>query len=240
MKKTSKQLVNENITILQAMTTCRELHQWAKANGCDSASGFSAFKKALLAAGIDYDGVKNAAKDSLAGQVTHDITLYSDAKASHGRFGICGADGNVVWHGRFFAEDNAREQSDAELEAAKKAVWMASKIKEAAGAKVAKLTLLVDAQWLVYQDNSKQKGFVLTQLATRFGLVLDVQWIPGTDNPADEWTVASGYKKWSDNDLKSMATPVVSEDKPSPFTASAATMAVATTVAAIGMQLSLF
>lgn len=44
--------------------------------------------------------------------------------------------------------------------------------------------------------------------AKRFGLILNVEWIPGTQNPADEWTVATGFKKWSDNDLASLAKEI--------------------------------
>lgn len=199
---------------LSAATSHTELRKWAMENGINSASGFSSFKKALLEIGIDYEAMRQAEfsqkADELAAAITHEITLHTDAKASHSRFAICDAEGEPLWHGRFFEGDRDfnGEQSSGELAAAKKAVWLASKIMEAVGAKAARLTLKVDAQWLCYQDHAKQKGYVLTQLCRKFNLELKVEWIPGSENPADKWTVANGYKKWQDNNLNDLATPI--------------------------------
>jgi hypothetical protein len=209
MKKTIAQQVAEAESLLRTLGTHTELREWAIKNGMDNRSAFPKFKAALLNIGIDYDKIKTGIHAMKAAEVenaiTHEVTLYTDAKASAGRYGICDKIGNVVMHGRFFDDDDAGEQSRAELCAAKKAVWLASKIKEAVGATAIKLTLLVDAQWLVWQDHAGQKGYVLTQMARKYNIQLSVEWIPGSENPADKWTVASGYKKWSDNDLVSLA-----------------------------------
>lgn len=201
---------------LKAMTTVKELRAWALANGMDNRAAFPRFKIALQGLGIDYDNLKSTAKaEKLAeieAKVTHELILFSDAKASAGRFGITDAVGDVLWHGRFFDTDDADEQSRAELCAALKAVWLASKIKEAHGFQNMKLTLYIDAQWLTYQDSPKQKGYRLTEQAQKFGLLLDVVWVSGKRNPADKWTVAQGYKKWSDNDLKSVIIAVVEKE----------------------------
>ena len=147
--------------------------------------------------------------EDLQKSIKYSLTLYCDAKASAGRYGICDKDGNVVWHGRFFEEDDAGEQSRAELSAAKKAVWFASKVKESLEQNALMLNLFVDAEWLTYQDHGGQKGYVLTQIARKYNIKLNVSWIPGVENPADEWTTASGFKKWSDNDLTKLAEPII-------------------------------
>ena len=240
MKTPSKKLVSANLETLKAMGTPRELHTWAKAQGIDSASGFAAFKKALLAAGIDYDGMKQDAREARAAEATHSLILYSDAKWSADRYAVCDKEGNPVWFGKFFAQ--MASQAECELDAANKAVWFASKVKEAVGATSLRLTLYVDAQYLIYQDSPKQKGYELTKAADKFGIALDVQWIPGNENPADQYTVCAGFKKWSDNDLGSLAEVIAPAAEPSTTIADAAAIVAPVVMAAVafGTQLSLF
>jgi len=205
---------------LKEMKTHGELRQWAIANGMDNRSAFPRFKKSLLDIGIDYNairsGIKKEKRKALEQAVNYETTLYVDAKASADRFAITDEDGNVLWYGRFFDNDRDYdgEQSSAELAAAKKAVWFAGKIKETLNEDAIRLNLYVDAQWLLYQDHPGQKGFVLTQLANRYNVQLNLEWIPGKDNPADEWTTASGYQKWSENDLSALAQPVSGDAPP--------------------------
>lgn len=215
MKKlTTKELVKQNEQALKILTTHTELRAWALQNGLDSAAGFSNFKKGLLEIGIDYEairsGITTEQRKELISSITHEVTLFTDAKASAGRYGICDVNGDPLWYGRFFDNDDAGEQSRAELCAAEKAVWLASKIAEAAGLKAIKLILKTDAQWLVYQDHSKQKGYVLTQKSKKLNIDLVVEWVPGVENPADKYTVCSGFQKWQDNNLASL--PVLIEE----------------------------
>lgn len=212
---TIKQQVIAAKELLTTYTTHTQLREWALSNGMDNRSAFPKFKIALLEIGMDYDqiktGIANVNAEEMESQITHQVTFYSDAKCSAGRFGICDQNGEVLWHGRFFETDDAGEQSRSELCAALKAVWLASKVKEAIGATAIALTLIIDAQWLTYQDHAGQKGYKLTQLARKHNIKLSVEWISGKNNPADEWTVASGYKKWSDNDLASLAMTYLQE-----------------------------
>ena len=193
---------------LTKMTTHGELRNWAISNGMDNRSAFPKFKDALNEIGMDYDeikqGIKKVKEEELQSKLKYQVELFVDAKASAGMYGITDKDGNVLWYGKFFPDDDAGEQSRAELAAAKKAVWLASKIKEAINQEAIELYLNVDAQWLIYQDHAGQKGYALTSLANKYNIKLHVQWVKGTENPADEWTTASGYKKWADNDLKSL------------------------------------
>lgn len=204
-EKTISQIVKDNSSELKLAVNHVELRQWGEEKGWNNRSAFPRYKKALLEIGIDYDGMKGIThmvqSKELEDQIEYSLTLYVDAKASYGNYGICDKDGNILWYGKFFPDDNAGEQSMAEVCAAKKAVWLASKVKEAIGNKPIHLKLIVDAQWLCYQDHAGQKGYVLTQAARKYNIKLDVEWIPGISNPADKWTTATGYKKWQDNDL---------------------------------------
>lgn len=195
---TIAQVVAENIDALKAMSSHRDLAAWAEDHDLMTQQRFPRFKKALLDHGIDYAAMRSDARQEAIAAATHEITLFSDAKASKLRFGVCDQAGEPVWHGRDFDEND--EQSAAEMAAAKKAVWLAGKVRERAGLPVLKLNLMVDAQWLVYAnaESGGGKAAELRAAANRAGIVLDVQWIPGTENPADEWTVSGGFLKWND------------------------------------------
>lgn len=206
---------------LKAMESHTQLREWAISQGMDNRSAFPRFKKALKEIGIDYaqmrSGNREAAAAEIAQNATHQVTLYSDAKASAGKFAITDANGEPVWYGRFFENDLSRgagEQSGAELQAALKAVWFASKVAEAINAKAIKLNLFIDAQWLTYQDSPKQKGFALKRSADKSGVQLNTEWIPGKDNPADKYTTGRGFHKWQDNDLAALAEPIQGKEKP--------------------------
>lgn len=210
-KETIVDIVIKNAELLKTFTSHNELREWAIKQGFDNRSAFPKFKNALYEIGMDYDKMKyGKAKEKeqeIESYIKHSLTLYSDAKASFGNYGICDKNGDVLWYGKFFSSDNASEQSDAELASAKKAVWFANQVKESLGEKALLLNLIIDAQWLTYQTHSGQKGYVLTQMANKYNIKLNVEWISGKENPADVWTTTSGYKKWQDNDLNSLVEP---------------------------------
>jgi hypothetical protein len=148
------------------------------------------------------------------------LTMFSDAKARKDRFAICDAVGKPLWFGKFFDNDKDYngEQSSGEMAAAKKAVWLTSKIKEAVGADTIRLTLKVDAEWLTYangvalgDEGAGGKARALGFAARRLGVDLWVEHIRGVDNPADAYTVGTGFKSWKKNDLKAL---VVGPDGP--------------------------
>lgn len=200
-KKTILAQVVEAEKELKAMNTAKELRDWAVANGMDNRSAFPRFKKALLEIGINYEKISRQAKAEKQAKIDKDaaleITLYSDYKLGTNKFAITDKDGSPLWYGVDF--DKPTAQTDGELGAAKKAIWLAQKIADLKGEKGVRLNLYVDAEWLTYQSHSKQKGYQLKKLAQRYNVSLNTDWIPGKDNPADEYTTASGYKKWSDN-----------------------------------------
>lgn len=207
-KKTIKDQVKEYAEELKSMSSTKELRDWAISKGMDNRSAFPKFKDALLDIGIDYEQMRSDSNqnkaDELESQISHEVTLFSDYKSSQNRFAITDQNGNVLWYGICF--DCSGEQSDGELDAAKKAVWLASKIKESLSLSAIQLNLYVDAQWLTYQTHPGQKGYALTILSKKYNVKFNIEWIPGSNNPADRWTVSSGFKKWSDNNLPSLAT----------------------------------
>lgn len=145
----------------------------------------------------------------MTARTTPDLILFTDAKVSRNKFALTDAQGEVIWYGSFF-EEWVDEQSVGEMEAAKKAIWLAGKWKQTNQLPSLKLELRVDAEWLTWANaatsgeaNSKGKpaggkARKLAYAAEKAGVELHVVWVRGTSNPADKWTTEGGYQKYSD------------------------------------------
>lgn len=214
--KTVKQLVEESKDAALAAKTPAEIKAYIESIGCGTQHRWGKAVAAIIElGGVDYYAARGeqraATADALRASVTHESTLFVDAKARCQRFAICDAAGKVVWYGIFFEDDQSfsygdrNEQSACECAAARKAIWLASKIKESVGAPALRLTLKVDAQWLCTGGG---KATVLQSDARRFNIELNLEWISGSENPADSWTTASGFKKWNDRPLAELATQI--------------------------------
>ena len=128
--------------------------------------------------------------------ITANLTLVSDAKARTKRFAICDGESNPVWCASFFESNNIAKQSYCEMDAAKKAVWLASKIKEEIGADVIQLTLKCNA--------AGDRARALGGHANWLNVVLEVVHIPGLENPARPLVDAREFKNWHDNDFNAL------------------------------------
>ena len=111
MKKTIKQQVIDAKETLTAMTSHSELRDWAKANGMDSASGFSNFKKALPEIGINYDQMKAAAspvvEEKQPASKLHQIADATNGRAwaKNGKYRVYYEGGNNYhYNGSWYAE----------------------------------------------------------------------------------------------------------------------------------------
>ncbi len=218
-RQTIQQTVEANRDAALACKTSQELKEFIESVGCKTKARWSRAVQAIIdIGGVDYYAARGetraASAETLRSQVSHEVTLFVDAKARCQRFAITDADGHPVWYGRFFDDDRSfsygdrNEQSACECAAARKAIWFASKIKEAVNATAIRLTLKVDAQWLTTGGG---KASILQSDARRFNVELDLQWIAGTSNPADQYTDTTGFMRWSDNDLASLAGAVEPE-----------------------------
>lgn len=194
MKKTIAQIVAENKDKCLACGTPKDLYLLGVELGFNSRAAFPRYKAALLTVcGIDYDAVKAARIESIesniVASVEKEITLYTDFKMRTDKFAVCDGRGNVVGFGKSFEE---LEQSAGELWTALKALDIAASAKRNLKLAAIRLNLFVDAQWLTSLSG---KAEILATTARKFGIELNIQWIPGTTNPADEWTTAGGYQK---------------------------------------------
>lgn len=142
---------------------------------------------------------------------THEITLFCDAKASNDGFAFCDHEGSVIEYGSLlrdmpvdFWPGYHGEQSNSEICAALLAFDFARKVKEAAGLKSLALNFNFDAQWM---KGMVGKAKPLRDFAKKHGLSVKMNWIAGTENPADEYTTSSGQIK-QDGDISRFAVKI--------------------------------
>lgn len=206
-------LVSAHIRELSTFTR-NQLTDWGRAHRIDTGLKFSAYKKALLTNGIDYDATEPQDRlndaTALGEAASASITLYANARATTSRFAICDKNHDPIWYGTFYGKDREYNGSQAsgDLAAAKKAIWLASKVKEKLGLPAIRCTLRVQAEWLTrantvqYGENGGGQARSLGRLADRSAVFLTVEHM--ADNPAEKYTTVPGFLKWQDTDLSSL------------------------------------
>jgi hypothetical protein len=213
---TVKKIVQANRETALACKTPEEIRAFIESIGCSAQPRWHNAVQAIVGiGGVDYYQAKaeqqRLEEERLKREVTHEITLYSDAAAVFQRFAICDGDKLPLWYGQFFLDGRSfsfgdpAEQSACEFAAARKAIWLASRVKDAVGASAIRLRLFVDAQSLI---SSPRKSAALASDARMFGIVLEMQWIPGKQNPADRYSRCQGFKRWDEQPLAPLARPV--------------------------------
>lgn len=128
----------------------------------------------------------------------HAVTLFVDATPS--RYCVCAHDGAPVWFGIFFDNEGVADSNTGELEAAKKAVWLASKAKDELCLPSLKVVIKTDSTYV-----AKVALEEVRESARRNRVdAVEVELIPGAENPADEKTRSKGFQRWSDFDLNKL------------------------------------
>lgn len=157
----------------------------------------------------EFEGEKYTAlsRPKIAGVVklapTHGIELFCDAKSREDRIAVCGADGQVLEYRKagLGRPDNG-DNTDHELAGAMLALDIARRAKESAGLDCIAVTLSFDAQWM---KGMVGKAKPLRDFAKTHGLIVKMNQIAGTENPADEWTTAIGSRAIeSENELTAL------------------------------------
>lgn len=211
--KTVKEIVIENQEKLKSFKTPKEFYEFAIEHDLDNRARFPYFKKALLKEmNIDYAGLKIQKKEefenTLKEQITHEISLATDAWGKYARYAIARPeDGEPISYGKFY-EYSSLEQSEAELEAAKYAIGVVAKMMKDNNIPALKLNLTVDAQFLLHQNKYRNKGSELKRLANSKKIFLNTIWEPGDSICADHFTRIKGFLKTDYELLKKSLKPV--------------------------------
>jgi len=209
---TAKKWVDEHIDELVGKSA-KELLDVAKEAGFWSKTKFPAFKRALLKHGIDYDSERDSAyrekllekKNVLKEKCKYQVEFFVGASWTRQRFAIT-LEKEPIWFGRFF--EKVYSQAEADTETVRKAIWLANKVAESLGEEAIRLVLTTNAGWVYWANDEDGRGGKAHQLflsALHKGVFLEVRHISKEENPVHKWIAEKGYKKWSDNDLSSLA-----------------------------------
>ena len=193
-------LVEENAEELGAMTTHSELYAWAKEQELATKSKFPKFKTEIRKQlDLDYDELRAEAKKRYEEELEAKaealnaeskdgprVVLNAAGDAEVNSFAVCKGE-KVLWYGTFHPDDKHYdgEQTTADVEAMKKAVWLATKIKEAAKVE----TLMLELHVCNHEVPKPTGACVKAGLGLEFHL--NDQGVPAVD-----WCRENGFLGW--------------------------------------------
>ena len=200
--------VTEDADQLKAMTTHGELYRWAKERGLVG-NQFWAVKHELRKIDVDYDSIR----DKVTRQRLAELTVASATTAlpvialsaagadEVASYAVCDDEGTVVWYGTFHERDRLYckgNQASADTSAASKAIFIASKARQAANLEHAQLNLTltnphVDTDYLVRDATT-----------SRLLLHIEINDDPADPPAATAWCENPGFQHWSQTDLAAL------------------------------------
>lgn len=183
------------------------LRRWYAENGGeDSGKGFAAFKAALERVGLDYDTIKTGwqevAGERLAAAATHEIRLASAATDT--RFAITTWDGTEVWYGNHHPDAKIRTAEDGELDAAKKAIWIAKKASEEKSFDMLGDPCTILCRLTVSYPDIDVEALNATAAKAGVGLTVDIE--PAV--PAEKPLELRYWQNWQDAGILTLVAPI--------------------------------
>ncbi|WP_162958779.1 hypothetical protein [Nocardia yunnanensis] len=201
---------------LKAMTTHAQLYGWAKDHGFNGTQ-FSAVKHEFRKIGVDYDAIREQVTRQRLSELNADaaegvpvIRLSAAGADAVNSYAVCDAEGTVLWYGTFHDRDrhyHKGNQVSADLSAASKAIFLASKARTAAKAELARLHLTL--------TNPHVDTAYLIREATAWRLLLDIEINDDPANPpaAVEWCETPGFQDWKEADLSALVEGQAATDE---------------------------
>lgn len=192
---------------LKAMTTHGQLYEWAKEHGL-TGTQFAAVKHELNKIGVDYDAIREQVTrqrlselNAAAAEGVPVIRLSAAGADAVGSYAVCDAEGTALWYGTFHQRDRhyrKGNQASADQSAASKAIFVASKARQLAGAELVRLHLTL--------TNPHVDTASLIREATSWRLLLDIEinGDPASPPAAVEWCENPGFQDWKDADLAAL------------------------------------
>lgn len=213
---TARDSVRDNADTLKAMTSHSELFRWAKEHGIDTGSLFRKWKTELRKQlHIDYDNLRQKAFDArlaemdAAAETAPQVMLYAAGDSEINSFAVCSEHGEDPWYGEFHDNDRVDDQDSADLESARKAIYLAGQARDYTGLELIGLRLLVSNHRIttraLQRDILKHSVFVTVEVVDN-----------GEDNPALEVCRMPGFRTWREvslTDLLAAAEPTAGPDQ---------------------------
>ena len=198
---TASVAVRDHADELRQLTTHTELFGWAKEHDLNTKMLFPKFKTELRKQlHIDYDELRDQAmveREAALSAAAEDesvptIALWTAGDAEVDSFAVCNGEGGDPWYGTFHERDAVTDQDEADLAAARKAVYLAEQARKFAELDVVRLALVV--------SNHRVTAETLRKDAVRGRVVVDLEVVDG-ENPALEVCRLPGYRTWREVSL---------------------------------------
>ncbi|MFT4397848.1 hypothetical protein ACLTEW_23230 [Gordonia lacunae] len=213
---TARDSVRDNADTLTAMTSHSELFAWAKEHGIDNGSLFRKWKTELRKQlHIDYDDLRQKAFDTrlaemdAAADAAPQVTLYAAGDSEVNSFAVCSEHGEDPWYGEFHDNDRVDDQDSADLEAARKAIYLTGQARDYHELDLIGLRLVVSNHRVttraLQRDILKHSVFVTVEVVDN-----------GEDNPALEVCRMPGFRTWREvslTDLLATTEPTAAQDE---------------------------
>lgn len=198
---TARDLVRDNADTLKAMTSHSELFVWAKEHGIDNGSLFRKWKTELRKQlHIDYDALRQRAFDArlaemdAAAEAAPQVTLYAAGDVEVNSFAVCSEHGEDPWYGEFHDNDRVDDQDSADIEAARKAIYLAGQARDYQELDLIGLRLVV--------SNHRVTTRALQRDILQHSVFVTVEVVDnGEDNPALEVCRMPGFRTWREVSL---------------------------------------
>lgn len=214
---TARDSVRDNADTLRAMTSHSELFTWAKDHGIDTGSLFRKWKTELRKQlHLDYDTLRQQAFDArltemdAAANTAPQVTLFAAGDIEVNSFAVCSEHGDDPWYGEFRDTDRVEDQDSADLEAARKAIYLAGQARDDKELDLIGLRLVVSNHRVttraLQRDMLKHSVFVTVEVVDN-----------GEDNPALEVCRMPGFRTWREVSLTDLlnaaAEPTTAQDE---------------------------
>lgn len=206
------QVLAENKETVQAADSHTQLRQFAVDQGWDNREDFPKFKHSLRKLGVDYNQLRQQATAEQSAQLADKADQLAETKtdlptvevstaaledqdSGQASYAVTDAMGAALWYGAFFDDDRTRVPGDlisAEQSAAEKAVFLATKIKEAAD--VDQLHLHISTTCPELDTRALEVRGARDDIAVTIT-------VDDEDTRALDIAELPGFQRWKDNDL---------------------------------------
>lgn len=201
---TAAAVVRDHADDLSAMTTHSELYTFAKENDLATKLLFPKFKTELRKQlRIDYEQLREQTLTARVkeleaqGKQAPTVELFAAGDIEVNSFAVCRANEEDPWYGTFHENDQVQTQDEADLSAARKAIYLAGKARENAGLEVLHLQLQVTNHAVT------TKALMRDMLKNQVWVSVEIIDDPN-GSPALELCRAPGFRGWREVSLNDL------------------------------------
>lgn len=203
-------IVTEHAETLRAMTSHDDLRAFGHAHGFDNPQAFGRYKKALEMIGVSYQALRDK-QYCVPGNIDPEgyfirLAVAFDARTFH--YAVTTDAGTVLWHGRVMEMNPPPTPLQGITDATRKGVWLASKAREASDLDGVGLDLVTDPSFTDNTNGGTARLASIDEYGRSLRVAVTIRAVPLDRNVAAPATRLPGWRRWGDNDLRSLIQPI--------------------------------